>query len=60
MIAVKAQSDEMVSVAQQDITELLRERHNIGKNQEDDFQIRNLAEMQESIKSTTNPKVILS
>ena len=46
MIAVKAQSDEMVSVAQQDITELLRERHNIGKSQEDDFQIRNLAEMQ--------------
>ena len=59
MIAVKAQSDEMVSVAQQDITELLRERHNIGKNQEDDFQIRNLAEMQESIKSTTKAMSLL-
>ena len=59
MIAVKAQSDEMVSIAQQDITELLKERHNIGKNQEDDFQIRNLAEMQESIKSTTKAMSLL-
>jgi putative ABC transport system permease protein len=59
MIAVKAQTDEMVSIAQQDITELLRERHNIGKTQEDDFQIRNLAEMQESIKSTTKAMSLL-
>jgi len=59
MIAVKAQNDEVINLTQQDITELLRQRHNIGKNQEDDFEIRNLAEMQETIKSTTKTMSLL-
>ncbi len=59
MIAVKAQNDEVLSTAEQDITELLVSRHNIGKNQENDFEIRNLAEMQESIKSTTKTMSLL-
>ncbi len=45
-IVVAATSSETVSKAQQDITDLLRERHRIvpGKK-DDDFNIRNLAEM---------------
>ena len=37
MIAVKAQNDEVISLAEEDITEILKERHHIGKNQENDF-----------------------
>lgn len=59
MIAVKAQNDEVINIAQQDITELLHHRHNIGKNQDNDFEIRNLAEMQETIKSTTKTMSLL-
>jgi len=59
MIAVKAQGEDVLSVAQDDITEILKQRHNIGKNQENDFEIRNLAEMQETIKSTTKTMSLL-
>lgn len=59
MIAVKAQNDEVINDAQEDITDILRHRHNIGKNQDDDFEIRNLAEMQETIKSTTKTMSLL-
>ncbi len=59
MIAVKAQNDEVINIAQEDITELLKQRHNIGKNQENDFEIRNLAEMQETIKSATKTMSLL-
>lgn len=59
MIAVKAQNDEVLSLAQEDITEILQYRHHIGKNQDNDFEIRNLAEMQETIKSTTKTMSLL-
>lgn len=59
MITVKAQNEDSLSVAQEDITELLKSRHNIGKNQDNDFEIRNLAEMQETIKSTTKTMSLL-
>ena len=59
MINVKAQNSDVLQTAQDDITELLRTRHNIGKNQEDDFEIRNLAEMQETIKSSARTMSIL-
>lgn len=59
MINVKAQNSEILQTAQDDITDLLRTRHNIGKNQEDDFEIRNLAEMQETIKSSARTMSIL-
>jgi len=59
MIAVKAQNPEVISLAQEDITDILKERHHIGKNQENDFEIRNLAEMQETIKSTTKTMSLL-
>ena len=59
MITVKAQSEDALTVAQEDITEILKSRHNIGKNQDNDFEIRNLAEMQETIKSTTKTMSLL-
>ena len=59
MINVKASSSELLNVAQEDIADLLRTRHHIGKNQEDDFEIRNLAEMQETIKSSAQTMSVL-
>lgn len=59
MINVKAQNAEILSTTEADIKELLQTRHRIGKNQEDDFEIRNLAEMQETIKSSAKTMAIL-
>ena len=59
MITVKAQNEDTLSIAQEDITEILKSRHNIGKTQDNDFEIRNLAEMQETIKSTTKTMSLL-
>lgn len=52
MISVKAQDDKILEQTQKEIRELLKYRHHIGKTQEDDFEIRNLAQMQETIKSS--------
>ena len=59
MITVKAQNDEVIASAQEDITEILKQRHNIGSKQDNDFEIRNLAEMQETIKSATKTMSLL-
>lgn len=59
MIVVKGSDPDDVSLAQQDIEELLVDRHRIGKNQENDFEIRNSAEFQEKMKSTVQTFAIL-
>lgn len=59
MIVVKGDTTEDVSLAEEDITELLIQRHRIGKNQENDFEIRNSAEFQEKLKSTVKTFAIL-
>lgn len=59
MINVKAVSEEALYDAENDIYEILRRRHNIGKNQDDDFEIRNLAQMQETIKSSAQAMSLL-
>lgn len=59
MIAVKAQNDEVLSIAEEDITSILKNRHHIGIKQDNDFEIRNLAEMQETIKSATKTMSLL-
>ena len=51
-ILVKAVSVEESTIAQKDIEEILRRRHNLGKTQTNDFEIRNSAEFQEKMKST--------
>lgn len=59
MIVVKGSDPDDVSLAEQDIEELLIARHRIGKNQENDFEIRNSAEFQEKMKSTVQTFAIL-
>ena len=58
-IIVKASSLEDTNTALKDITDILRRRHNLGKNQENDFDIRNSAEFQEKMKSTVQTFAIL-
>lgn len=58
-IIVKASTLEDSNIAQKDIEEILRRRHNLGKTQENDFEIRNSAEFQEKMKSTVQTFAIL-
>ena len=53
MIVAKCENENTVNIAEKDINEILTVRHKIGKNQDKDFEIRNSAEFQEKIKSTT-------
>ena len=59
MIVVKGTNPEDVSLAEQDIDELITLRHRIGKNQDKDFEIRNSAEFQERMQSTVQTFAIL-
>ena len=59
MINVKATDSDILETTQSDITEILKNRHHIGKTQDNDFEIRNLAEMQETIKSSAKTMSIL-
>ncbi len=52
MILVKGEDTEKLTALEKEIETILRSRHHIGKNQEDDFKIRNFAEFQESMQST--------
>ena len=58
-IIVKASSLEDTNLALQDINDILRRRHNLGKTQDNDFEIRNSAEFQEKMKSTVQTFAIL-
>ena len=59
MIVVKGDNADTLNDVQKDIEELLTQRHNIGKNQVSDFEIRNSAEFQEKMKSTVQTFAIL-
>lgn len=59
MINVKATDSEILDTTQSDIDEILTNRHHLGKTQDKDFEIRNLAEMQETIKSSAKTMSIL-
>ena len=52
-IVVKAVSENKVSRAMTQITDLLRERHRIRDGDEEDFSIRDMAEMMKMMSSTT-------
>jgi putative ABC transport system permease protein len=47
MIMVSAISANATSTAQDEITDLLRQRHHIARSEDDDFQVRNLADVAE-------------
>ena len=59
MILVKGYDTDSLKETIEDINEILIVRHNIGKNQENDFEIRNSAEFQEKMKSTVQTFAIL-
>lgn len=59
MILVKGTDADTLNDVEKDIEELLAARHNIGKNQPNDFEIRNSAEFQEKMKSTVQTFAIL-
>ena len=58
-ISVQAKDEESLDSAQEEITQLLRERHNLGKTKEDDFTIRNFTQMLETAKQASNTMAIL-
>ncbi len=58
-IVVKAKSLDDAAIAQSDIEEILRKKHNLSKTQANDFEIRNSAEFQEKMKSTVKTFAIL-
>ena len=59
MIVVKGIDSDTLDGVEKEVNELLMQRHNIGKNQPPDFEIRNSAEFQEKMKSTVNTFAIL-
>lgn len=52
MILVKGEDTDKLTDLEKEIEKILKARHHIGKNQENDFTIRNSAEFQEKMKST--------
>ena len=59
MIIVKGEDANTLDRTQNEITELLKKRHHISKNQDNDFEIRNSAEFQEKMQSTVQTFSIL-
>jgi len=58
-ILVSAVSAERVQEAQEQITLLLRQRHRIGPDRDDDFTIRNLSDIAEAAQSTARVMAVL-
>ncbi len=58
-IMVKARSAEDLSTAEQQITELLRQRHHIGQKQDNDFTVRNLTQIMQAREQSTQVMTLL-
>jgi putative ABC transport system permease protein len=56
---VKAEDPDALAKAEEEITELLRQRHKIGPRQEDNFTVRNLTEMLQTAEESTKVMTIL-
>ena len=59
MIMLQAVDSESTYTSQEEITELLRQRHNLGSNKENDFVIRNLTQMMEMMENSTKIMTIM-
>lgn len=59
MVMLQAVDAESTYTSQEEIRELLRQRHNLGTNKEDDFVIMNLTQMMEMMESSTQVMTIL-
>jgi putative ABC transport system permease protein len=58
-IMVSAISEQASNTALDEITELLRQRHHIARSQDDDFQVRNLADMAELANNSNQVMTLL-
>ena len=58
-INVQVKDKDSISTAEEEITSILRQRHKITEGVENDFQIRNLTEVQENMTSTANVMSLL-
>ena len=58
-IIVQAKDSDSLKSAQDEVTLLLRERHNIGKNKDDDFTVRNFTQMLETVKKASATMTLL-
>jgi putative ABC transport system permease protein len=58
-IAVKARSSEDLAAAEEQIKDLLRQRHRISARQEDDFTVRNLTQMMQVAEQSTRVMALL-
>ena len=58
-IVVKAVNAERVQEAQEQISALLRQRHRIGPDREDDFNVRNLSDIAEAAQTTARVMAVL-
>ncbi|MEJ2695558.1 MAG: ABC transporter permease [Candidatus Sulfobium sp.] len=59
IILVKARSTDDLGRAEQQINELLRQRHHIGRKEENDFTVRNLTEMMQAAEQSTKVMTLL-
>ncbi|MBI5195515.1 MAG: ABC transporter permease [Nitrospirae bacterium] len=59
LIIVKAKNTEDLQAAEEQITELLRQRHRIGPKEENDFTVRNLTQMMQAAEQSTKVMTIL-
>lgn len=59
MIMLQAVDSRSTYTAQDEIKQLLRQRHNLGANKDDDFVIMNLTQMMEMMESSTKVMTIL-
>lgn len=59
MIMLQAVDAKSTYTSQEEIRALLRQRHNLGANKDDDFVIRNLTQMMEMMESSTQVLTIL-
>jgi putative ABC transport system permease protein len=59
IITVKAKSAEDLEAAEQQITELLRQRHRMGQKQENDFTVRNLTQLMQAREESTRVMTLL-
>jgi putative ABC transport system permease protein len=59
IIMITAKSTEDLAPAEEQINELLRQRHHIGQKQENDFTVRNLTEIMQAAEQSTKVMTLL-
>ncbi|WP_338825991.1 Macrolide export ATP-binding/permease protein MacB [Moorella thermoacetica] len=59
MINVQAQDTTSLTAVQEEITSLLRQRHHLGANQDDDFRIQNMTAVLDTVAAATGSMTLL-